>query len=59
MEEELNALDRAALEKQYVESYHYTKYQKLIGGIAVILFVLTLVGLGTVLFINVFNLLAR
>ena len=59
MEEELNALDRAALEKQYTESYHYTKYQKLVGGIAVILFILTLVGLGTVLFINVFNLLAR
>ena len=59
MEEELNALDGAALEKQYVESYHYTKYQKLIGGMAVILFILTLVGLGTILFINVFNLLAR
>lgn len=59
MEEELKALDRAAIEKQYTESYHYTKYQKLVVGIAVILFILTLVGLGTVLFINVFNLLAR
>ena len=59
MEEELNALDRAALEKQYVESYHYTKYQKLVGGMAVILFILTLVGLGTILFVNVIKLFIK
>lgn len=59
MEEELNALDRAALEKQYIESYHYTKYQKFIGGMAVILFVLTLVGLGTILFVNVIKLFIK
>lgn len=59
MEEELNALDRAALEKQYIESCHYTKYQKFIGGMAVILFVLTLVGLGTILFVNVIKLFIK
>ena len=38
--DELEALDKQALEQQYIASYHYTPAQRIIAGI----FVLTIVG---------------
>lgn len=55
--EELEGLDQKAIEKQYLNSYHYTKGQKLVAGIAVIVVVLAIIGAGTVLFLNLISLL--
>lgn len=57
MSEELEYLDQEATEKQYLDSYRYTKGQKLVAGIAVIVVVLALIGAGTYLFMSLISLL--
>lgn len=55
--EELEGLDEKAITNQYINSYHYTKGQKLVAGIAVIVVVLALIGAGTYLFMSLISLL--
>ena len=55
--DELEMLDQKAIEKQYIDSYHYSGGQKLVAAIAVIVVVLGLIGAGTYLFLSLISLL--
>jgi hypothetical protein len=55
MAEELESLDQKAITEQYIASYHYTRGQKLVAIIAVILVICGFVGLGTMLFVNIID----
>ena len=55
--EELEALDKKAIETAYVNSYNYTTSQRIVAVIAVLVVILVIIGAGTYLFLNVLNLI--
>lgn len=57
MAEELETLDLKAVEKAYIDSYHYTAGQKLMAAIVVIVVILGIIACGTFLFMSLISLL--
>ena len=57
MAEEFEALDRKALEQQYVASYHYTIFQRIMAAIVVIVVICGIIACGTFLFMSLISLL--
>ena len=53
--EELEALDRKAIEQQYIASYHYSRPQKAVAIIAILLVVFGLLAGGTYLAVSIIN----
>lgn len=57
--EELESLDKQAMEQQYVASYHYSTFQKWIGCFMSIVILAVVILAGTYLVIGVINLIAK
>jgi hypothetical protein len=57
--EELEGLDRKSLEEQYIRSYQYTRPQKIMGLIAVIVVLGGIITAGTILFVNIIDLFIK
>lgn len=51
--------NKIEVEQQYIDSYHYSAPQKLVAGIAIIVFILGLLFGGAYLFMAVFNLINK
>ena len=51
--EELESLDKKALENQYVNSYKYTTSQRVVGGILAFILLCTIIALCCVIFMRV------
>ena len=58
-EEELDALDRKALEEEYVNSYTYATTQKVLGCFAAICILAVLIIGGTYLFVSLLDLIVK
>ena len=55
--EELEALDKKAVEKAYIDSYRYSGGQKLMAAIVVIVVICGIIACGTFLFMSLISLL--
>jgi hypothetical protein len=55
----MEELDQKTLTEEYITSYHYTKTQRAVAIIAVIIVLFGLIGAGTYLFLNVINIIKR
>ena len=55
--EELEGLDREALERQYIDSYKYTTSQKIGGGIMIFVILAFIIVALTTLFMNLINII--
>ena len=57
--EELEALDKKALEQQYIASYQYTPVQRIVAGIVVSLIIIGLTIGGVYLCLSIINAIAK
>lgn len=51
--EELEALDEKAIEQEYIDSYHYTTTQKVVGSLMAFGFICAIIALCCVVFMRI------
>jgi hypothetical protein len=57
--EELEALDKKAIEQQYIASYHYSTFHKALGCILTLLILAVVIVAGSYLCVGIINLIVR